>query len=161
MVFKVKSARQLDKRPCIKKKKRRDVFPCDSREDERDNFGLRKLDSDFANRKELGQVRAMVKCPKDTLKSLVSRAVGDRPGLVNGDYVIVELTPEGRDKRVYANVILRGLKGMHLPELSQLRERKNTWKFCFYQAIVALLAKTQLRYLNSAQRIKCFGDTFL
>ncbi|XP_020289328.1 uncharacterized protein LOC109857441 [Pseudomyrmex gracilis] len=149
-LFQVESERRLRKRPCVKKKRRRDIFPCDSREDERDNFGLRKLESDFANRKELGRVRAMVKCSRDTLRSMTSRAVGDRSGLVNGDYVIVELTPEGRDRRVYANVVLRGLKGMHIPELSQLRERRNTWKFCFHQAIVALLAKTQLRYKHAS-----------
>lgn len=74
--------------------------------------------------------------------SVDHRAVGERCGLVNGDnYVIVELPTN----RVYAIVVLRGLKGMHLLELSS-RERWDTWKFCFYQAVVALLAKTQLRY---------------
>jgi len=72
----------------------------------------------------------------------VDRAVGERSGLVDGDYVIVKLPSD----RVYASVVLRGLKGMHLLEMNSLRERKNTWKFCFYQAVVALLAKTQLRY---------------
>lgn len=137
--------------PCVKRdssrklaatrdrEKQRNRYPCDNR----DEFVRGDRRNDFANRKELGHVRAPVSCPKSKLESKVDRASGECPGLVNGDYVIVEL--EGPNKRVYANVVLRGLKGMHLLELSALRERKNTWKFCFYQAVVALLAKTQLR----------------
>ncbi|KAL6257185.1 hypothetical protein P5V15_012115 [Pogonomyrmex californicus] len=106
---------------------------------------LREQRSDFANRKELGHVRVPVSYPEMELSYMMNRAAGERPGLVDGDYVIVQLQSK-RKSRVYANVVLHGLKGMHLPELSQLRERRNTWKFCFYQAIVALLAKTQLRY---------------
>lgn len=123
------------------RKRRRDVFPCDPSDDDEDEFRLRERRSDLANRKELGYVRVPVTRP-DSRKLMVERAVGERPGLVDGDYVIVELPAN----RVYANVVLRGLKGMHLLEMSSLRERKNTWKFCFYQAVVALLAKTQLRY---------------
>jgi len=122
------------------RRRRRDAFPCDPLDD--DEFLLREQKSDFANRKELGHIRAPMSCPEPKLKLSVDRAVGERPGLVDGDYVIVKLPPD----RVYASVILRGLKGMHLLEMSSLRERKNTWKFCFYQAVVALLAKTQLRY---------------
>ncbi|KMQ92044.1 hypothetical protein RF55_8023 [Lasius niger] len=132
------------------RKKRRDVFPCDPRhddDDEEESLLRPEQRSDFANRKELGHVRARVRCADSKLKLLVDRAIGERPGLVDGDYVIVEFdAPEGHDRRVYANVVLRGLKGMHLPELSPLRERRNTWKFCFYQAVVALCARTQLRY---------------
>lgn len=128
------------------RRKRRDAFPCDPQDDGTDDPLLREQQSDFACRKELGHVRAPVTCPESRLKLLVDRAIGERPGLVDGDYVIAELTSEGHGKRVFANVVLRGLKGMHLPELSALRERRDTWKFCLYQAIVALLAKTQLRY---------------
>jgi len=120
-------------------RKRRDKFPCDPSNDL--PFDQK---ADFSNRRELGHVRAPVSCRHKLKAELVDRAIGERPGLVNGDYVIVRLASE-EAKRVYANVILRGLKGMHLVELSVLRERRNTWKFCFYQAIVALLAKTQLR----------------
>lgn len=136
------------------RKRRRDIFPCDSQhDDDAEEFLLREQRSDFANRKELGHVRTRVQCADSKLKLLIDRAVGERPGLVDGDYVIVEFdAPEGQDRRVYANVILRGLKGMHLPELSSLRERRNTWKFCFYQAVVALLARTQLRYSSMTAR---------
>lgn len=110
-------------------------------------FFLHDQRSDFANRKELSHVRVPVTCPEAKEMLLVDRAVGERPGLVDGDYVIVGFASKERNN-VYANVVLRGLKGMHLPELSPLRERRNTWKFCFYQAVIALLAKTQLRYIN-------------
>lgn len=126
------------------RKKRRDVFPCDPPDDE-DEFLLREQKSDFANRKELGHVRAPESYPESRQKLLVDRAVGEHRGLVDGDYVAVEIMSPLR-KHVYVYVVLHGLKGMHLLELSSLRQRVNTWKFCFYQAVVALLAKTQLRY---------------
>lgn len=124
------------------RKRRRDVFPCDPSDDDEDESRLRERRSDFAARKELGYIRVPVSRPESRRKLTVERAIGERPGLVDGDYVVVELP----FNRAYANVVLRGLKGMHLLEMSSLRERKNTWKFCFYQAVVALLAKTQLRY---------------
>lgn len=136
------AASELETREKEGRKKRRDVFPCDSPYDDEDEFLLRQQRSNFANRKELGHVRTPVSCPESKLKLSVDRAVGDRPNLVDGDYVIVELP----SKRVYAIAVLRGTKGMHLLEMNAPRERMNTWKFCFYQAIVALLAKTQLRY---------------
>lgn len=136
------AASELETREKGGRKRRRDVFPCDTPDDDEDEFLLHEQKSDFANRKELGHVRAPVSCPESKLKLSMDRAVGERPGLVNGDYVIVELP----SKRVYAIVVLRGMKGMHLLEMNSPRERRNTWKFCFYQAIVALLAKTQLRY---------------
>lgn len=126
------------------RRKQRNVFFPDPQEDD-DKF-LCEQRSYFVNRKELDHVRVPVKCPKLKQVSSEDRSIGERPGLVDGDYVIVELADEEQNKRVYANVVLRGLKGMHLVELGSLRERKNTWKFCFYQAIVALLTKTQLRY---------------
>ncbi|XP_011139199.2 uncharacterized protein LOC105183045 [Harpegnathos saltator] len=130
-----------------KRRKRRDAFPCDSRLDEEEELLLRQHGSDLANRKELGHVRAPVPCPEAKSDFMVDRAAGERPGLVDGDYVVLELAAENsQGKRAHANVVLRGLKGMHLPELSPLRARRATWKFCFYQALVALLAKTQLRY---------------
>lgn len=135
------------------RRKRRDVFPCDSRIDEENELLLRQHRSDLANRKELGHVRAPVPCPESKL-GLVDRAAGERPGLVDGDYVLVELATENPQVgRTYANVVLRGLKGMHLPELSPLRERRSTWKFCLYQALVALLAKTQLRYRDAPREV--------
>ncbi|XP_014483133.1 PREDICTED: uncharacterized protein LOC106748781 [Dinoponera quadriceps] len=116
-------------------------------DEEEEELLLRQHRSDLAGRKELGHVRAPVPCPTPKSDLMVDRAAGERPGLVDGDYVVVELATDGPyGKCVYANVVLRGLKGMHLPELSPLRERRNTWKFCLYQALVALLAKTQLRY---------------
>ncbi|XP_018044451.1 PREDICTED: uncharacterized protein LOC108684573 [Atta colombica] len=125
-----------------RQRKQRNIFLYDLTDDDKDKFLQNQQRSDFANRKELGHIRVPVSYLKSKLKLLVDRAVGDHPGLVDGDYMIVKLP----SKRVYAYVVLRGLKGMHLLEISTLRERRNTWKFCFYQAIVALLAKTQLRY---------------
>ncbi|XP_018306990.1 uncharacterized protein [Mycetomoellerius zeteki] len=123
-----------------RRRKRRDIFLYD---DDKNEFLRNQQRSDFANRKELGHVRVPVSYSESRLKLLVDCAIGDqRPGLVDGDYTIVEIP----SKRVYAYVVLRGLKGMHLLEISTMRVRRNTWKFCFYQAIVALLAKTQLRY---------------
>ncbi|XP_012234573.2 uncharacterized protein [Linepithema humile] len=126
-------------------RKRKDIFLFDPQENDKDKL-LCEQRSYFANRKELDHVRIPIKCPKLKAVSSEDRSTGECPGLVDGDYVIVELASEKENKRVYANVVLRGLKGMHLPELCSLRKRRNTWKFCFYQAIVALLAKTQLRY---------------
>lgn len=97
---------------------------------------------DFATRKELGHAHVPVWIPESKQKLLVDRAVGDHSGLVDGDYVMVELP----SRRIYTYVVLHGRKGMHLLEITTLRERRNTWKFCFHQAIVALLAKTQFRY---------------
>ncbi|XP_018359681.1 PREDICTED: uncharacterized protein LOC108758934 isoform X1 [Trachymyrmex cornetzi] len=126
-----------------RRRKQRDIFLYDLTDDDKDKFLQNQQRSDFANRKELGHVRVPVSYLESRLKLSVDCAVGDqRPGLVDGDYMTVKLPSE----RVYAYVVLRGLKGMHLLEISSLRERRNTWKFCFYQAIVALLAKTQLRY---------------
>ncbi|XP_024871501.1 uncharacterized protein LOC112454376 [Temnothorax curvispinosus] len=120
-------------------KRRRDVFPRDPPDEE---FLLREQKSDFANRKELGHARAPISRPESKQKLMVDRSAGKRLGLVDGEYVILELPFD----RVYANVVLHGQKGMHAREMYPSRERRNTWKFCFYQAIVALLAKTQLRY---------------
>ncbi|XP_018347415.1 PREDICTED: uncharacterized protein LOC108751630 isoform X1 [Trachymyrmex septentrionalis] len=126
-----------------RRRKRRDIFLYDSTDNDKDKFLRNQQMSDFANRKELGHIRVPVLYSESRLKLSVDCAVGDQcPGLVDGDYMTVELP----SKRVYAYVVLHGLKGMHLLEISSMRERKNTWKFCFYQAIVALLAKTQLRY---------------
>lgn len=133
---------RLEIRGREKRKRRRDVFPCDPSDVDEDELLLRVQRSNFANRKELDHARVPIFDPEARQKLTADRAVGERPGLVDGDYVIVELP----FNRVYANVVLRGLKGMHLLEMSSLRERKHTWKFCFYQAVVALLAKTQLRY---------------
>jgi len=132
----------LETREKEERKRRRDIFPCDTPDEDEDELLLRQQKSNFANRKELGHVRLPVSYPESKEKLLVDCAVGERPGLIDGDYVIVELP----NKRVYAYVVLRGMKGMHLLEMSSLRERTYTWKFCFYQAVVALLTKTQFRY---------------
>ncbi|XP_011311578.1 uncharacterized protein [Fopius arisanus] len=100
----------------------------------------------FGNFKELGHARIPVTCPRDEKLLVVERASGERPGLVDGDYIIAEVGSDPEEPRIYTQVCLRGTKGMHLIELSGVRAKEKTWKFCFYQAIVALLAKTQLRY---------------
>ena len=100
---------------------------------------------DFAARRELGHARVPVTCPNIKKSLLVDRAVGQRPGFVNGQYIVFTFGSNDSERRVYTGVCLRGLKGMHLEELGAARIREKTWKFCFYQAIIALLAKTQLR----------------
>ncbi|XP_044576999.1 uncharacterized protein LOC123260113 [Cotesia glomerata] len=116
-------------------------------------LGLGAIDSnvgdvdvdDYATCRELGHARVPAVClaTKKT-HQIVDRSTGERPGLVDGDYVTCEFESKGDYRIVYTQVCLRGTKGMHLIELA--RERTKTWKFCFYQALVALLAKTQLRY---------------
>lgn len=132
--------KELQKR---RKEKTRNLFPCDTDEEEEDIYG--DPNKDFSDRKELGHARIPQVCPPPTRYTLVDRAAGEQPGLVDGDYIVFELPSKTRGNRVYADVCLRGLKGMHLLELGLLRQRRKTWKFCFYQAVVALLAKTQLR----------------
>ncbi|XP_015117284.1 uncharacterized protein LOC107041307 [Diachasma alloeum] len=125
----------------LEKRKLPGLLPCQDiypeNNDEPDNF---------AHYKELGHARIPVSCPRSEKLLLVDRASGDHPGLVDGEYVISELASEADENRVYTQVCLRGTKGMRVIELSGARAREKTWKFCFYQAIVALLAKTQLRY---------------
>lgn len=134
-----------------KRMKRKDLFPCDLD----DTFDiLEDQANDYADRKELGHARIPQICALPHRESLVDRCTGEKFGLVDGDYIIFELPSKTRGTRIYADVCLRGMKGMHLPELSLMRARKNTWKFCFYQGIVALLAKTQLRYLLNVYFIK-------
>ncbi|KAK9300682.1 hypothetical protein QLX08_006716 [Tetragonisca angustula] len=136
--------KELLERRRQKRKKRKDLFPCDPA-DVRDVF--EDPAKDYSDRKELGHARIPQSCPPPCKMSMsVDRAAGEQPGLVNGDYIIFELPSKTQGNRIYADVCLRGLKGMHLPELGALRTRRKTWKFCFYQAIVSLLVKTQLRY---------------
>nr|XP_012138611.1 PREDICTED: uncharacterized protein LOC105662224 [Megachile rotundata] len=136
-------AKEILERRKQQRRAKRDLFPCDPG-DVRDEF--EDPSKDYSDRKELGHARIPQPCPAPTKELLVDRAAGEQPGLVDGDYVIFELPSKAKGTRIYADVCLHGLKGMHLPELSVLRARRNTWKFCFYQAIVALLAKTQIRY---------------
>lgn len=137
--------KELLERRRQKRKKRKDLFPCDPA-DVHDIF--EDPTKDYSDRKELGHARIPQSCPSPSKMSVsVDRAAGEQPGLVNGDYIIFELPSKTQGNRVYADACLRGLKGMHLPELGVLRTRRKTWKFCFYQAIVSLLVKTQLRYL--------------
>lgn len=136
--------KELLERRKQKRKKRRDLFPCEP-EDIHEIF--EESNKDYSDRKELGHARIPQHCPLPTAETLVDCSAGEHYGLVDGEYIIFELPSRTRGTRVYADVCLRGLKGMHLPELGVLRARKNTWKFCFYPAVIALLAKTQLRYL--------------
>ncbi|XP_012282082.1 uncharacterized protein LOC105700631 [Orussus abietinus] len=138
--------------PCLKqgevegrrKRRKKGGTPC---EEERDrSSSLDNAKEDYADFKELGHARIPETCPKKEKNLLVDRAAGEHPGLVDGDYIVSVLSSKKRSDRVYATVCLRGLKGMHLPELDVSRTRWGTWKFCFYQAVVALLVKTQLRY---------------
>lgn len=116
-------------------------FPSDQ-EEIQDSY-----ETDYGLNKELGHARIPQTCPNPKFDLMVDRDVGERTGLVDGDYMKFLLPSKTRGNRVYAGVCLRGLKGMHLMELGPLRIRKNTWKFCFYQAVVALLAKTQFRWV--------------
>ncbi|XP_076627672.1 uncharacterized protein LOC143344925 [Colletes latitarsis] len=136
--------KELQKRRQQRRRQRKDLFPCDPDDEEEDVFEDPK--KDFSDRKELGHARIPQVCPLPTKETMVDRAAGEQPGLVDGDYIIFELPSRTRGNRIYADVCLHGMKGMHLLELGLLRQRQKTWKFCFYQAIVALLAKTQLRY---------------
>lgn len=99
---------------------------------------------ELAHQKELVHARIPYTYPKKQDVLLIDRASGEHPGLVDGDYATFELLTKKGVARTYANVCLRGLTGMHLAELERSRER--TWKFCLYQALVALLTRTQLRY---------------
>ncbi|XP_033322662.1 uncharacterized protein LOC117218419 [Megalopta genalis] len=125
------------------RKRRKDLFPCEP-DDEKDGFD--DTGNDYSDRKELGHARIPPVCPTPVKELQVDRAAGENPGLVDGDYIVFELPSKGKIARIYADVCIHGLVGMHLPELGLFRQRRKTWKFCFYQAIVALLAKTQLRY---------------
>lgn len=129
----------------LRKRKRKGLLPCQSDTDSEINEEVPR--DDFADRKELGHARVPIACPGVKKSQRVDRASGEQPGLVDGDYVVFvfDSGDDGKGTRSYADVCLRGLKGMHLAELSCKRVREKTWKFCFYQAIVALLAKTQLR----------------
>nr|XP_034195511.1 uncharacterized protein LOC117611610 [Osmia lignaria] len=136
-------ANEILERRRQKRRTRTDLFPCDTDQIE-DEF--EDPAKDFSDRKELGHARIPQPCPLPGKELLVDRAAGEHPGLVDGDYIIFELPSKAKGARIYADVCLHGLKGMHLPELGVLRARQKTWKFCFYQAIIALLAKTQIRY---------------
>ncbi|XP_043465461.1 uncharacterized protein LOC122500551 [Leptopilina heterotoma] len=95
---------------------------------------------------ELGCPRIPNNCFKHDSYLFVDHAAGLNAGLVNGDYLKFEFPSKKKEKIVNLNVCLRGFRGMHLSELSSQRTKQKSWKFCFYQAITALLAKTQLRY---------------
>ena len=133
----------VEERECLermRKRKRMGILPCHLEDSSADD----NMD-DYADHKELGHARIPQICSKSNKYYLVDRAAGENPGLVDGTYIVFELVSKKIGKRVYADVCLRGLKGMHITELSPRRAREKTWKFCFYQAIVALMAKTQLR----------------
>ncbi|XP_033226602.1 uncharacterized protein LOC117179071 [Belonocnema kinseyi] len=127
----------------ITKSKRMGVLPCLLETEDISEYGP---NDDYISHKGLGHARIPRTHPKIAKYLMVDRAAGENPGLVDGDYILLEFSSKKKGKRIYADVCLRGLKGMHIVELSPRREREKTWKFCFYQAVVALLAKTQLRY---------------
>ncbi|XP_058808704.1 uncharacterized protein LOC131674205 [Phymastichus coffea] len=118
--------------------------PCEVDEIDSPESSEDEMQRELAHQKELGLARIPFTYRKDDDPQLVDRDIGDTPGLVYGDYVIFQLTSQKCGDRTYANVCLRGTTGMHLAELGRAREK--TWKFCVFQALVALLAKTQLRY---------------
>ncbi|XP_076299845.1 uncharacterized protein LOC143218508 [Lasioglossum baleicum] len=134
---------ELKERRRQKRKERKDLFPCEP--DDEDDIYDDPI-NDYSERKELGHARIPPICPSLAKEWMVDRAAGEQPGLVDGDYIIFELPSKGKVTKIYADRCIHGLRGMHLPELGLKRQRRKTWKFCFYQAIVALLAKTQLRY---------------
>lgn len=101
---------------------------------------------EMAALKELVHPRIPLSYPKKLDVQMVDRSTGESPGLVFGDYTIFDLESKKGDHRTYATVTLRGLVGMHMVELE--REREKSWKFCLFQGLVALLAKTQLRYVS-------------
>lgn len=129
----------------LKKRKAQGLLPCQEASDTDSSPDVPK--DDFADHKELGHARIPLYCQSVHKTHSIDRYTGDKPGLVDGDYVLF-LFDKGHSeasKRIYADVCLQGMKGMHLGELKDQRAREKTWKFCFYQALVALLAKTQLR----------------
>ncbi|KAK0181663.1 hypothetical protein PV327_003930 [Microctonus hyperodae] len=137
-------AEEIRQAEIIKKRKLRSLLPY---QDDPNDSDPEKPHDDFADHKELGHARIPKFCTSLKKLLVVERSCGEKPGLVDGDYITFELTSGNKNEKcVYAEVCLRGMKGMHLIELSAARARKRTWKFCFYQALVVLLAKTQLRY---------------
>ncbi|KAK0178312.1 hypothetical protein PV328_002274 [Microctonus aethiopoides] len=138
-------AEEIRQTEIIKKRKLRSLLPY--QDDPVNDSDPEKPHDDFADHKELGHARIPKFCMSLKKLLVVERSCGEKPGLVDGDYITFELTSRNKNEKcVYAEVCLRGMKGMHLIELSSARARKKTWKFCFYQALVVLLAKTQLRY---------------
>lgn len=115
------------------------LFADDSEEDELE---------ELAKMKELNHARVPItELKKGEDKMLVDRCCGPSTGLVFGDYIVVELKSSEASRSI-AYVTLHGLKGMHIAELE--REFETAWKFDMYQAMVALLAKTQFVLVISA-----------
>ena len=137
------NAKQLDQTLSIKEKLKqtKSATPC---EIDKMTFELNHdVDlEELANLKELGHARIPVTCTTKSDRIFVDQACGEQPGLVYGDYAIVKFRSKGIN-RTLTTVTLRGLDGMQIAELK--REKIKTWKFCLFQALVALLAKTQLR----------------
>ncbi|XP_008204179.1 uncharacterized protein LOC103315718 [Nasonia vitripennis] len=127
-----------------KRMKETGALPCEIDEVDSPESSDDERLQELAHQKELVHARIPYTYPKKRSILLIDRASGEHPGLVDGDYVTFELLTKKGVPRTYANVCLRGLTGMHLAELERTRE--TTWKFCLYQALVALLTKTQLRY---------------
>ncbi|XP_051174843.1 uncharacterized protein LOC127290379 isoform X2 [Leptopilina boulardi] len=98
------------------------------------------------NFQELGCARISPIFMKNTNYLFVDQAAGSNSGLVNGDFLKFEFISKKKEKIVNLDVCLRGFRGMHVTELSSKRAKGKSWKFCFYQAITAILTKTQLRY---------------
>lgn len=119
----------------LETKKRKGLLPCQ-------DLLMDELNDNFADFKELGHARIPTTCSEVEKKVQIDRSSGDHPGLVDGDYISSELASVNYENRIYTAVCLRGTEGMHLIELSEQRARQKTWKFCFYQAIVALDRKS-------------------
>lgn len=109
------------------------------------NLNEKNVESNCNNQLELGYPRIPLCFMKHTNYFLVDQSAGLNSGLVNGDYLRFEFVSKQKEKTVNLDVCLRGFRGMHITELFSTRARNKTWKFCFYQAVTALLAKTQLR----------------
>lgn len=118
--------------------------PCEVDEIDSPDSSDDERQQELAHQKELIHARIPFTRPKADDTQFVDVACGEQPGLVDGDYVVFHLnSAKCGGPRTYTNVHLAGLAGMHLAELGRARDK--TWKFCMFQALVALLAKTQLR----------------
>lgn len=73
---------------------------------------------------------------------MVDKCCGAQTGLVYGDYIYFEFE-SSRATRSIAYVTLHGLTGMHIAELERTLDK--AWKFDLFQALVALMVKTQLK----------------
>ncbi|XP_048505518.1 uncharacterized protein LOC105683224 [Athalia rosae] len=141
--------KERDSSPEALKGKRKFGQPC-TEVDSENASASGEPEDDFASHIELWHARIPPECPSERSNPpMIDRAIGLNSSLVSGDYILTETVSKKKGNRVYATACLRGLVGMHIAELDALRARVKTWKWCFYQAIIALLVKTQLRYKHA------------